>query len=348
MAQGNSGMERFTATCCGLPMKVTVRDGRVSFSCATGGHGRWFSITEDPSQESTCSCYSGTGELKTADMGAVRLYECRRCGAKYTVFVNGAEVRAEIDGVDADDVAKVGKETIARMWDRLYDHSSVGLGNPNERNSFRQEASTLKERIASEATKTVSKTGRRAVSILFLAADPTDASRLRLGLEFREIQEKLQLARLRHAFKLEQRMSVRPTDVSQALLDTRPQIVHFSGHGTTSGALCFENAVGETHPIYPEAIAALFEQFTNDIECVLLNACYSELQARAIVRHIPVVVGMNAAITDEAAVAFSIGFYQAIGAGRQIEDAYRLGCVQIRLHNIPDHLIPVILRKNRQ
>jgi hypothetical protein len=32
-----------------------------------------------------------------------------------------------------------------------------------------------------------------AISILFLSADPTDASRLRLGEELREIQEKLQL-----------------------------------------------------------------------------------------------------------------------------------------------------------
>src|SRR6185436_3521793 len=33
------------------------------------------------------------------------------------------------------------------------------------------------------------------ISILFLAADPTDASRLRLGEEFREIQEKLKLSK---------------------------------------------------------------------------------------------------------------------------------------------------------
>ena len=53
------------------------------------------------------------------------------------------------------------------------------------------------------------------ISILFLASDPSDASRLRLGEEIREIQEKLQLAKLRERFRLEQRMSVRPMDVSQ-------------------------------------------------------------------------------------------------------------------------------------
>ena len=76
------------------------------------------------------------------------------------------------------------------------------------------------------------------VSILFLAADPTDVSRLRLGEEFREIQEKLKLAKLRDLFRLElPQLSVRPSDITQALLDTQPQIVHFSGHGTSTGAL---------------------------------------------------------------------------------------------------------------
>ncbi|HET6446902.1 MAG TPA: DUF1566 domain-containing protein, partial [candidate division Zixibacteria bacterium] len=185
------------------------------------------------------------------------------------------------------------------------------------------------------------------VSILFLAADPTDASRLRLGEELREIQEKLQLSKLRDRFALHQRMSVRPADISQALLDVQPQIVHFSGHGISMGALCFENQMGETHPIRPEALAALFEMFTNQVNCVLLNACYSEIQAEAIAKHIDYVIGMNRAIGDKAAIAFAIGFYQALGAGRTIEEAYKLGCVQIGLQDIPEHLTPVLIKKGQ-
>jgi WD40 repeat protein len=183
----------------------------------------------------------------------------------------------------------------------------------------------------------------KMTSILFLSADPTNASRLRLGEELREIQEKLQLAKLREQFHLNQRMSVRPADISQALLDIRPQIVHFAGHGTSTGALCFENQLGEVHPIQPDALAALFEQFADQVDCVVLNACYSEQQAAAISTHIDYVVGMNQAIGDKAAVAFTIGFYQAIGAGRTIEEAYKLGCVQIRLQGIPEHMTPILI-----
>lgn len=183
------------------------------------------------------------------------------------------------------------------------------------------------------------------LSILFLAADPTDASRLRLGEELREIQERLQLANLRERFELHQRMSVRPVDISQALLDVQPQIVHFSGHGTSTGALCFEDQLGSTQPIQPDALAALFEQFANQVSCVVLNACYSEIQATAIAKHIDHVIGMNQAIGDKAAIAFAVGFYQALGAGRSIKDAYKLGCVQIRLQSIPEHLTPVLIKR---
>lgn len=184
-------------------------------------------------------------------------------------------------------------------------------------------------------------------SILFLAADPTDATRLRLGEEFREIQEKLRLAKQREQFELHQRMAVRPADISQALLDVQPQIVHFSGHGTAAGALCFEDESGKSHPVPPDALAALFKEFSDHLHCVVLNACYSEGQANAIVEHIDYVIGMNQEIGDKAAIAFSVGFYQALGAGRTVEEAYRLGCAQIGLQNIPGHLTPVLVKKDR-
>lgn len=183
------------------------------------------------------------------------------------------------------------------------------------------------------------------ITILFLTADPTDASRLRLGEELREIHEKLQLAKSREKFDLVERMSVRPADLSQALLDVEPQIVHFSGHGTTTGALCLEDKIGRSHPVEPDALAALFKQFAGKVSCVVLNACFSEPQANAIARYIDYVIGMNQAIGDKAAIAFAIGFYQALGAGRKFEEAYQFGCVQIRLQNIPGHLTPVLVKK---
>jgi polyhydroxyalkanoate synthesis regulator phasin len=182
------------------------------------------------------------------------------------------------------------------------------------------------------------------IKILFLTADPSDESRLRLGQELRDI--KTRLRKEPGKFQLEQRESVRVGDITDAIFDVEPQIVHFSGHGKSTGELCFENEVGKVQPVKPDALAAMFKLFAQSINCVVMNACYSEVQAEAIAEYIPFVIGMNDAIGDKAAIAFAVGFYKALAANRSIEDAYNFGCVEIRLQGIPEHLKPVIYKKN--
>lgn len=226
---------------------------------------------------------------------------------------------------------------------------------------FRSENIIPYDRVDRDLKRTMSKAVERSVSshplgrkditltsILFAAADPTDASRLRLGQEFREIQEKIKISKLRETFKLElPQLSLRPADLTQALLDIQPQIIHFSGHGTSEGTLCFEDQTGLVQLVQPDALAALLEQFSSQVSCVLLNACYSEDHAEAIAQHIDYAIGMNQAIGDNAAIAFAIGFYQALGAGKTIEKSYEFGCTQIRMQNIPEHLTPVLITKQQ-
>lgn len=184
-------------------------------------------------------------------------------------------------------------------------------------------------------------------TILFLVANPKDSDRLRLDQELRDIAEGLQQrASQRDQFNLEQRWAVRPRDIQRAMLDVEPQIVHFSGHGAGEQGLVFEDESGKAKLVNGEALAGLFELFSDQIKCVVLNGCYSEVQAKAIAQHIPYVIGMNKEIGDKAAISFAVGFYDALGAGRSIEFAYKLGCNAIRLEGIPEYLTPVLLRKS--
>ena len=183
-------------------------------------------------------------------------------------------------------------------------------------------------------------------TILFLASDPSDASRLRLGEEHREIQEKLQLSIRRKDFILEERWSVRPGDITQAVHDVKPQIIHFSGHGTRFGELCLEDLNGKIMPVSPDALASLFQLIEDQVQCVVLNACYSEIQAKAIAAHIDYVVGMSSSIGDRAAIAFAVGFYKALGAGNTIQKAYEFGVVELKLLGTQEHLTPVLYVKS--
>jgi hypothetical protein len=180
--------------------------------------------------------------------------------------------------------------------------------------------------------------------ILFLASNPTGTGRLRLDKEQREIAEGLKRSNERDRFDLIPIFAVRVIDLRRNLLDHSPRIVHFAGHDG-AGGIVVENDQGQPTQVPNDALAGLFELCAGQIECVLLNACYSEVQADAIAKYIPYVIGMNASVSDEAAIEFAIGFYDALGAGKSIESAFGFGCNAIALQNLSDDQIPVLKKK---
>ncbi len=206
------------------------------------------------------------------------------------------------------------------------------------------------------------------VKILFLAVNPRDTTSLRLDREMRAIDEQLRHSPNADQFQIEQRWAVRTRDLMQALLDVEPQIVHFCGHGEGTIGLVFEDETGSVKLVGTKALANLYQPFAEQVKCVLLNACYAEVQADAIVQHIDYAIGMRKAVQDDLAIAFSKGFYWGIGMGRSIEDAFHCGCdaIQKKLavpsvsdrkliykpsndetanFSLPEHLIPVLKRK---
>ncbi|MEO0434186.1 MAG: AAA-like domain-containing protein [Cyanobacteria bacterium J06656_5] len=180
-----------------------------------------------------------------------------------------------------------------------------------------------------------------AKTILILTANPSDTSRLRLDEEVREIQEGLNLSAGRDSFKVVSQWATRPDDLRRALLKYRPQIVHFSGHGAGSAGLLLENDVGSAKPVSSDALSLLFSLFPS-VDCVLFNACYSEVQADAIAKHIDHVIGMSDAMGDRAAIEFAVGFYDALGYGHPVPFAYELGLSAIALEGLDDVATPIL------
>lgn len=219
--------------------------------------------------------------------------------------------------------------------------------------------------------------GTAANIILIFAANPKSTSQLRLDQEVRDIAEGLRLATYRDQFALESRWAVRPRDIRRAMLERNPRIVHFCGHSegrsssqegrgdqsaqgstrklspvdaagvlqTPEGLILEDDETGEAKLISGASLASLFKLFADQLECVVLNSCYSEEQAEAIAQHIPYVIGMSRAIGDRAAIEFAVGFYDALGAGRSIEVAYEFGCSAIQMAGIAEHLTPVLKKK---
>jgi CHAT domain len=183
--------------------------------------------------------------------------------------------------------------------------------------------------------------------ILILLANPNNTDKLRLDQEVRGIQESLQRSKNREKFEIITEWAVQIDDLRRALLNYQPAIVHFSGHGSQGQGLVLENNLGQMQIVSTESLARLFKLFQNHVECVLLNACYSEDQAEAIHQYIDYVIGMNQAIGDKAAIEFAVGFYDALGAGKTYEDCFEVGCTSIDLKGIPESQTPAIKARKR-
>jgi len=189
----------------------------------------------------------------------------------------------------------------------------------------------------------ISTNDQRPVTVLFLAANPLDTTRLRLGKETQAVDKVLRLAGYRDKFELRKHFAVQVSDLQELLLRYKPEIVHFSGHGNSKCKIVLEDNTGNSHVVSQQALSNLFSVLKDNVRCVVLNACYTAPQANAIAEHIDCVIGMSDSVSDFTAISFSTAFYQAIGFGRNLETAFKLGCVQVELENLGEQDIPKLL-----
>jgi CHAT domain/WD domain, G-beta repeat len=219
------------------------------------------------------------------------------------------------------------------------------------------------QRRPARESKPASQRASMKHSILFLAADPLGTDRLALDREARAIQIELERSGFRDSFELVTRWAAEPLDLLRELRRLKPTVVHFSGHGSAGpdgardpaagprrdlvaehsaidGAsqhgLFFQGADGRPQLVSAEALEAAFDAAGSSVKLVVLNACYSEPQAAALLTRVDCVVGMRGAILDDAARSFAIGFYGGLGERESVAAAYKQGCAAIRLEGLPD------------
>jgi len=168
------------------------------------------------------------------------------------------------------------------------------------------------------------------IKVLVVFANPHTTPSLRLGAEDRAIQQAIRRSRYRENIELMRCHAATVHDLRQALLDDEFQIAHISGHGINQG-LVLEDERGNEYLVPQKALAALFKVYRPPLQCIILNACYSLSQGRVISLSVPFTIAMEGTIDDEAAIEFTRGFYDAIGAGRPIDFAYGEGCRSVAL-----------------
>ncbi|MBA2740656.1 MAG: CHAT domain-containing protein [Actinobacteria bacterium] len=251
---------------------------------------------------------------------------------------------------DQEDAALAVVERLAER--RRYDQSLVDAvprgfldRNGTTRDDVKDELSRVLGEIEIDESSAVAVEPNR-LKIVFFAANPRDQVQLRLDEEAREVEQRLRATDHRDVIDFATRWAVRPADLIEALNQERPQIIHFSGHGSQTEALAFQDDFGGTKIVTKEALAGMIHTFSDEVRLVLFNNCFSEAHAQEAVKHIEAAIGMNDSISDNAARIFAANFYAALGYGRSVQNGFEQAKAALMLESIPEERTPQLFTRS--
>ena len=154
-------------------------------------------------------------------------------------------------------------------------------------------------------------------TVYLVAANPIREKPLDIDLEFRSIINRLQGDWI-HAYGPAPRLP----DLIDGIRKNDPDIVHFSGHGSSTERLVILSGDAEAQEVSRATLENLFATLKNKIRVVVLSACYSETQAKLIAKNIECVIGVSGTLDDSDAAKYSEQFYAALVAGRSVQKAH--------------------------
>lgn len=192
--------------------------------------------------------------------------------------------------------------------------------------------------------------------IFYIGSTPI-ASNMDLRKEIIDIDNGLKKYDKRRGFQFNMKMNVQANEIINLLyeLDPEPRFLHFAGHAVYDKlhpeygtGLLFEDSAKAYSLVKGERFGKIISQWQS-VECVFLNACHSAPVANQIAKYIPYVIGMRSYITDDSAIAFAIGFYNAIANKKNIPDAFELGLWEIEMNGfVPEEKdTPVLIEKGK-
>jgi len=166
--------------------------------------------------------------------------------------------------------------------------------------------------------------------VLILNATPDDQERIRADKECALLERQLETVKNRERnLIIVQKHAVRLSDIQRELLNNRPKILHFSGHGGP-GELIFEGDDGSSQSINAEQLADILRLY-GGLDCLILHACYSERVAAACAKHVNFVIGSTDEIDDYTAPKFTYAFYQGLANGRDYMNSFEMGKAEVAL-----------------
>jgi hypothetical protein len=177
--------------------------------------------------------------------------------------------------------------------------------------------------------------------ILILTAN-SKVTPLRLATEVQTIRNALG----EHSdFSITHESEVQGGDFVGLLIQQKPDILHFAGHGGRDDTITLRGGDDGEAPLTAEHLNTILRHIPEKPKLIVLNACHTSKFAEAIEPYVSVFVGSNGRIGDKAALHFSKVFYTNLACSLPISAAFELAKVSVHLAGHHSHLLELLPAK---
>jgi CHAT domain-containing protein len=169
--------------------------------------------------------------------------------------------------------------------------------------------------------------------ILVAISNPSDYPRLDFGREKTKLEEALSALEFQKKVQMEWLERPTPQRLLSVLRKSSFHVFHFIGHGgfknnAEGGVLVLENEKGGGQLTDAQRLGVFFRDHPS-LRLAVLNSCegarnsradpFASVAATLTKGRVPAVIAMQFPITDEAAIAFTAGFYSSLSDGLPVD-----------------------------
>jgi LysM repeat protein len=172
--------------------------------------------------------------------------------------------------------------------------------------------------------------------VLIAFASPGGVAPLQIGEELARLDDALMPLTKRGLISITTLEHTTLERLDEALLNVRPHVLHFIGHGDFNGGdglLLLESETPDRapDPLTGRRLGVLLRNHLNTLRLVFLNSCvgatvspvdpFGGIAQTLIRRGVPAVIAMQFVIPDKAAIELSRHFYRYLAAGQPVDTA---------------------------
>jgi hypothetical protein len=196
--------------------------------------------------------------------------------------------------------------------------------------------------------------------VLFLAANPHNTNHLALADECAAVERELRMSAHRDDFEFHSKWAVTVDEMARHLSELAPTVIHFSGHGgpidpaavdmsrehvvprsvADVGGIHLHDERGGSQFVSARELGTVIQSAGARARILVLNACYTDVQADELCAAVDCVVGMTGTIQDAAARSFASSFYRALSNRCSVHAALEQATARLAAKQLPEDGVP--------